>query len=100
MALPQFQMHVPLDVLQTPRTGECIVGAFWMVHPEKGALYVLDRIAVSYRDGVREVYNMQEEVTRRFLVADHEVRQIPVAYLSHGKSLGETFRQKIGEQLR
>ncbi len=93
--MKQHQMHVPLDLLQRPISGECLIDAFWMVHPDKGALYVLDDHQASYSGAVREACNRDERLVHRFLQADHVVQQIPVAYLAHGARLGEEFRKQL-----
>lgn len=97
MSAKQHQMHVPLDVLQTPCSGECVVGAYWMVHPEKGALYVLDDFRASSPHDVREVYNYDKRIVERFLQEDHVAMQIPVAYLIHGRRAAPAFQKEVRE---
>ncbi|MCV9963892.1 hypothetical protein OIU34_18610 [Pararhizobium sp. BT-229] len=95
MPRTQYQMHVPLDLIQTPKTGECLVDRYWMVHPERGALYVFDEGSPYHTDCVREACNMNEEIVRRFLQKDHEVVKIPVAFLAHGNSLADAFLKEV-----
>ena len=99
MTSKQHQMHVPLDLLQTPATGECVVDKFWMVHPEKGALYVLDESAARYPDSVREVCNSDVRIVERFLQQGHVAMQIPVAYLTHGKRAAAPFREAVLKEM-
>lgn len=100
MPAKQFPMYVPLELLQTPRTGECLVGYFWMVHPEKGALYLLDQRNIHRVDGVQEAANRDQRIVERFLVEGHEVVQVPVAYLAHGLAASMEFRRKVIEETR
>lgn len=95
MPTVQHQMHVPLDLIQTPKAGECLVDRFWMVHPEKGALYLFTEGSPFHTDSVRETCNMNEEIVRRFLLKDHEVMKIPVAFLAHGTSMANDFLKEI-----
>ncbi|MCZ7860945.1 hypothetical protein O9X98_05965 [Agrobacterium salinitolerans] len=95
MARKQHQMHIPLDVIQTPKSGECLVGNFWMVHPERGALYVFDQGSAYSTDNLRGVWNRDERIVQRFLQKDHVVMQIPVAYLSHVNVRAEAFFKEV-----
>lgn len=95
MTVTQHQMHVPLEKLQTPRSGECVCEAFWMVHPEKGALYVLDENRAYAQGTVIACYNYDERVVARFLQEGHVALKIPVAYLSQAAAAQEEFRKEV-----
>jgi hypothetical protein len=88
-------MHISLDVLQTPASGECVVDAFWMVHPDKGALYTLDEHQARYTECVRAIYNYDTRIVKMFLQPDHEIVQIPVAYLTHGVRAASDFSKRV-----
>jgi hypothetical protein len=95
MSGKQHQMHISLDMLQTPASGECVVDAFWMVHPDKGALYTLDEHQARHTDCVREAYNYDTRVVKMFLQPDHEIVQIPIAYLAHGRRAASDFCARV-----
>lgn len=95
----QRRMYVPLEVLQTPITGECLVDRYWMVHPEKGALYTLNEHEAYYQGSVRETCNADKRIVERFLLPEHEVAQVHVAYLAHGTRMAETFRAQVREEI-
>lgn len=77
-----IDFHVPLDVLTTPRSGECVVDSWWMVHPEKGALFCVDRWESSLSRVPIPRTNYDERIVRRFLLSGYEALQIKVAFLS------------------
>lgn len=90
--------HVPLDLLTTPRSGECIVDSWWMVHPEHGALFVADLRESSMFRSPTPRTNYDERIVRRFLQAGYEVKQINVAFMSQAygpmKEAVEAFKAK------
>jgi hypothetical protein len=84
---------IPLDKLQNPKNGECIVNAYWLVHKERGAVFQKRReewgkipknfsscapLANSSEDIVKHTW---ETVYRSD--PNYEVTQIPVAYLGY-----------------
>lgn len=95
--MPQhIDFHVPLDVLTTPRSGECVVDSWWMVHPEHGALFVVNAWESSLSREPIPRTNYDERIVRRFLQKGYEARQIKVAFISHAygpmKAAYEAFK--------
>jgi hypothetical protein len=83
---------IPLDKLQNPKNGECIVNGWWIVHKERGAVFQKRRedwgkIPARF-SSCAPVSNPNEEVAKHILETiyrspEYEVMQIPVAYLGY-----------------
>lgn len=74
--------HVPLDVLITPRSGECVVDSWWMVHPEHGVSFTVDMWESSMSRRPIPWTNYDRRIVERFLKNGHEAKQINVAFIS------------------
>lgn len=81
--MAQLEFHVPLDVLSTPKTGECLVDHWWLVHEEKGALLWGDSTAGILSRQPSPAANRDQRITERFKRKGYEVVQVRVAYMSH-----------------
>jgi hypothetical protein len=77
-----IEFHVPLNLLTTPRSGECVADSWWMVHPEHGALFVADVWETAMSRAPIPRTNYDERIVRRFLQAGYEAQQIKVAFMS------------------
>jgi hypothetical protein len=79
----KFLRYVPLDQLQTPKSGyEVLVDYWWVIDPEKGALFY-QRSTKNQSLGSPQC-NRDENVTRNIgskLYKDMEIRQIHLAYV-------------------
>lgn len=87
--------HVPVDVLAQPADGEVIIGAHWAVHPDKGALFYVMPGGWHERPSPQcnRDLNVANIVIGR-VYKDHEVVEIPMAYLAHADREKERLRQE------
>lgn len=89
MSQPLSLIYVPFSQLIIPATGECMVDHWWIVHPEKGAVFVPNRY-----NGALPPYpqaNRDKRVTDQIIASmghlypDCCVAHVAIAYLSHAK---------------
>ena len=81
---------MPLDKLQLPKSGECIVNNYWIVHKERGACFQKRReewgkMPKNFASCSPQA-NMNEEMAKQIMeklyrTDEYEVVHIPVAYL-------------------
>ena len=74
--------YIPVEVLSTPVDGRCICGAWWVVHPELGAVFA------AYGRDPSPQCNVHESIVRDIasrLYPDCAMLQIPVAYMTHAE---------------
>lgn len=86
--------HVPLDVAQTPKSGEVICDHWWAVHPEKGVAFYANSLwnLRAYREPGDEPYTPSpqcnaSEFTMRELIRrgkpDHVAALLPAVFTAH-----------------
>ena len=80
--------HVPLNRAQEPADGEAMCDRWWAVHPEKGVCFYAVLRGFYRDDEPSPQCNTSEHVARRLtakLNPDHEVRQLPVVFMTHAR---------------
>lgn len=90
--------HVPLDLAQTPRTGECICDHWWSIHPERGLVFWFQPFGYTASEEPSPQCNQQEHTARHLgarLYPDCEVRQLPVVYMAHAVSAMLKERKRL-----
>jgi hypothetical protein len=77
-------IYVPKDQAVIPRSGECVVDNWWVVHPEHGLLFYIPNLR--YHDFPTPQCNTDEHaavLVRDRLYFNCLVEKFPVVYLSH-----------------
>lgn len=81
-------LWIDLETAQRPSSGECIVGAYWSVHPERGVAFYYQPFGYARSEEPSPQCNYDER-TSRLLTArcwpGHECQHIPVVYLTHAR---------------
>ena len=81
-------LWIDLETAQRPSSGDCIVGAYWAVHPERGVAFYYQPFGYA-RSELPSPQCNYDETTSRLLTErgwpDHESRHIPVVYMNHAR---------------
>lgn len=79
-------LFVDLAKAQTPASGDCIVGDWWTVHPEKGVAFYYKPFGYGRSEEPSPQANGSESTARLLagrLWPDCEVRYLQVVYMAH-----------------
>ena len=79
--------YVPVDVLTTPREGDCMVARWWVVHPTKGVLFSSPGKSMRHWAPQCNRNRAVSEMIRASLYPDCELLRIEVAYPGHSIGL-------------
>jgi hypothetical protein len=78
--------YVPVDVAQTPKTGDCICDHWWSVHPEHGLIFWFHPFGYTASEEPAPQCNQDEHTAKRLserLYPGSGVRQMPVVFMAH-----------------
>ena len=83
--------YIPEKLAATPVDGECIVNAYWTVHPTNGVAFYMSRkrpwgLEPGEADEPSPQCNRDRytaEALQKKIYPEHEVKQIPVVFLRH-----------------
>jgi hypothetical protein len=95
MSMRGVIFHVPLDLAQTPKDGDCLVDRWWSVHPELGLAFWFQPFGYERSEEPSPQCNPDEATARMLaleLLPDHEVRQIKCVFMAH--AMREMIKRK------
>ncbi len=77
--------YIPLDVITTPKSGECRVGGYWIMNPAKGVLFYGQSPQYNYDIKVVEIVlsRMKADSKLSEYYKDCVIQHIPIAFLAH-----------------
>lgn len=91
-------LWIDLETAQRPSSGECIVGAYWSVHPERGVAFYYQPFGYARSEEPSPQCNYHESTSRLLTERgwpDHECRHIPVVYLTHARRAMAADKQAL-----
>ena len=94
-------LYVPIHIAQRPITGECLVGHWWIVHPENGLPFsavISGRWASTVPHSFAKETEADCRVLQEHIFQDHEIMRIPVVYLEHAVNLMTAVREQVSDE--
>lgn len=77
-------IYVPKETAILPRTGECIIDHWWVIHPERGLVFFVP--SLRHSDMPAPQCNLDQRVTDRLckqLYSNCHVEQISIVFMAH-----------------
>lgn len=78
--------YIPEEVASTPADGECIAGAWWSCHPEKGLAFYYVPSGYFRSEEPSPQCNQDRRIVEQLtkqLYPDHVVKKVPVVFMAH-----------------
>lgn len=89
--------YIPLDKAMEPHSGNCIVGHWWTVHPEKGVAFYAQLTGYARSEEPSPQCNSTRWIAdhlQKRLWPECETRQIPVVYMAHANAEFKRLREE------
>lgn len=77
-------IYVPKETAILPRTGECIIDHWWIIHPERGLVFFVP--SLRHSDMPAPQCNLDQRVTDRLckqLYGNCHVEQLSIVFMAH-----------------